>query len=285
MGAARVRDSADTRATRFLAALADPCRPSIDAHRAAVVVAHPDDETIGCGAQLFRLKGLTLVLVTDGAPRNLADARQHGFASALAYASAREHELGHALSIAGVPPAARVNFGIPDQEVASALCELTGRLAALFAAREIEIVLTHALEGGHPDHDATAFAVHAAVHVLCQEGRDVDILEMPFYRASSSGMATQRFLSRPDCPETVILLPDGEQVLKRRMMAAHLTQQQTLAPFSVAAETYRRAPDYDFAAPPTEGGLLYERYDWGMSGERWRALVTEARRDLALGGP
>lgn len=70
--------------------------------RVAVVGAHPDDETIGAGAQLARLRRLTLVHVTDGAPRNGRDAAAAGFADPRAYAEARRAELDAALA-AGAP--------------------------------------------------------------------------------------------------------------------------------------------------------------------------------------
>jgi hypothetical protein len=47
----------------------------IDARQIAARAAHPDDETIGCGAQLPRLSGITIVTVTDGAARDLVDRR------------------------------------------------------------------------------------------------------------------------------------------------------------------------------------------------------------------
>ncbi len=40
------------------------------AERVMIVVAHPDDETIGLGAQLRRFEDALLVHVTDGAPRD-----------------------------------------------------------------------------------------------------------------------------------------------------------------------------------------------------------------------
>ena len=63
----------------------------------AVVVAHPDDETIGLGAQLGRFDDALLVHVTDGTPRDGEDARNYGFAGVADYAAARAAELCAAL--------------------------------------------------------------------------------------------------------------------------------------------------------------------------------------------
>ncbi len=68
------------------------------ATRLMIVVAHPDDETIGIGGQLRRLRDVSLLHVTDGAPRDGEDAGRHGFAALADYAAARRQELAEALA-------------------------------------------------------------------------------------------------------------------------------------------------------------------------------------------
>ena len=63
-----------------------------------IVVAHPDDETIGLGAQLGRFEDALLVHVTDGAPRDGDDARNYGFASVADYAAARRSRAGRGVA-------------------------------------------------------------------------------------------------------------------------------------------------------------------------------------------
>jgi LmbE family N-acetylglucosaminyl deacetylase len=253
------------------------------AREVALVVAHPDDETIGAGAQFPHLRGLTVVHVTDGAPRNGADATAYGFALPGSYAAARRREVEAALACAGVGTEALVGLGVPDQEASLRLAEVAHALVRIFSERRIQLVLTHAYEGGHPDHDAVAFAVHAARRLLAAStGERIGIVEMPFYRADGSGWARQRFMPDPQHPEIAIPLSEADRALKRRMLDAHETQRGALAPFMLDCERFRAAPDYDFSEPPNGGQLLYERYPWGMTGARWRELAQRALAELGL---
>ena len=234
----------------------------------ALVVAHPDDETIAAGASLHLLPELLLVHVTDGAPRALADVAAAGFDAPAYYTAARRGELMAALDRAGAAPEL-VELGIVDQEASFAMAALARTLSRLFDARGIEVVITHAYEGGHPDHDATAFAVHAAAGHR-------PVLEFAGYHADPAGaLLTGRFLPGPD--PTVIMLTEAERARKRAMFDCFRTQAGTLKAFGTDKESFRPAPAYDFMEPPLPGRLNYEHWGWSMTGARWRALAQAAR--------
>jgi N-acetylglucosamine malate deacetylase 2 len=229
-----------------LLAFEEPC---------AIIVAHPDDETIGAAAQLARFRHLTLVHVTDGAPRDGRDARAAGFDVPHRYAAARRAELVAALAAGGVEPDEILSLGHVDQEAVYGIAVIAEALAGIVASRRIATVLTHAYEGGHPDHDAVACAVARA--------RPARIVEMAGYNAFGYG----RFIGGPG---VTYRLSAAEQARKRGMLACFASQAAVLAPFPLDAERFRLAPPYDFTAPPHPGRLRYEEFGWALDGPAWR---------------
>jgi LmbE family N-acetylglucosaminyl deacetylase len=144
-------------------------------------------------------------------------------------------------------------------------------------ARETGLVFTHAYEGGHPDHDATTFAVHVAARLVARAGGIAPlVLEFPLYRAVDGSMAAQCFVPSDAAREVALPLSPRSRARKRLMLACHATQARTLARFSVEVERFRRAPAYDFTALPNDGVLYYERFDWGLDGREWIVLVKAA---------
>jgi N-acetylglucosamine malate deacetylase 2 len=249
-----------------------------------IIAAHPDDEVIGAGAHLFHWRDhVRFVHVTDGAPRNLQDAKAHGFANRARYAAARRAELNAALKLAGISPRQSSHLNIADQESWLHLVELTQLLLRHFEDLSPGAVLTHPYEGGHPDHDATAFGVHAACLLLSQKGVPApSIFEMTSYHSRGGQMSSGEFLPDAEGPILSRQLTPEQQVLKHRLLGCFITQQKVLAGFNFQTESFRQAPIYDFTAPPHAGTLYYEQFDWGTTGAAWRARAAEALADLQI---
>jgi LmbE family N-acetylglucosaminyl deacetylase len=258
----------------------DPARFSV-----TVVAAHPDDEIIGAGVRLGKLSRVSIVYLTDGSPRNMRDARALGFSSVREYARARSSEALAALSLCGVSPAQVFSSRRPDQQAAYNLAFLSRTVASIFRRLASDIVLTHPYEGGHPDHDSGAFCVHTA-SALLRRARlkpPTAIIEFTSYHAGDEGIESGRFLDNGG-QVRVLALASEEQRLKLEMLAQHRTQRQVLSQFSVATESFRLAPNYDFTNPP-DAPIYYDRFDWGLKSADWTALASTAIRKLKFQPP
>lgn len=238
--------------------------------RVAVVVAHPDDETLWAGALLGRLGDGLLIHLTDGAPEDMADARRLGFATREEYAATRAAELDRALQALGYA-GERLGYGVRDQEAVFHLDAVADRLTADLAGAAV--VATHPYEGGHPDHDAAAWAVRRAADRL-----GVPVVEFACYQEQDGERRFGRFWPDNGAPEQVRALLPADAARIDAALRAHASQAAVFGDWRPAAERWRPAPRYDFAAPPPSGNALYDRFDWRMTSGRWRAL---AERELA----
>ena len=252
-----------------------------------IVAAHPDDETIGMGAQLCHLDGALLVHVTDGAPRDGEDMGRHGFGRPQDYAAARRAELMNALEAGGARVVRTTVFGIPDKKACGDLAGLARRLAQLLNSEKPSAVFTHAYEGGHPDHDACAFAVHAACGML-GAGSAPDIVEMALYHRHDARLVRGEFLERSpssrgsDTRVAALRLDAVERRRKQLMIESFATQRWLLAGFPLDYERLRLAPDYNFCKPPHHGALHYETFGWDITGAQWRQRAAAALVELGL---
>jgi N-acetylglucosamine malate deacetylase 2 len=246
-----------------------------------VVAAHPDDETIGAAGILGHMSDPVVLHVTDGSPLNSEFAHWAGFSSREAYAAARRNELSRALELAGIPEARRFALGFPDQGVSYDLVGLTHAMSQVLLELRPEAVLGHPYEGGHPDHDATAFALHAACRRMHRAPR---IFEFPSYHAAGpadSSLESGRFLPGQDAGE-VFVLSARDRRRKEAMMACFESQAEVLRNFQCVEERFREAPAYNFERPPHAGRLFYETFPSGISPAKWLALAASALRELEV---
>ncbi len=246
-----------------------------------MVAAHPGDETIGAGGLLSRIQEPVIVEVTGGAPANPDWAQRTGYTSSEEYARARRQELLNALDFAGMSEKRLRPLHFTDQETWTRLAELTTRLKELLDELRPRTVLTHPYEGGHPDLDSTAFAVHAACLLI---DHPPNVYEFTSYHATggdTNGLETGRFLPGGDLGQPIALTTE-ERERKCRMIECFASQRDLLRHVAVDVERFRPAPVYDFTQPPHPGLLFYERFAWGTTGNQWRLAAALALRSLGI---
>lgn len=241
--------------------------------RVLVVAAHPDDETIGASTMLATQHEVTVIHVTDGAPRDRRWWPRDAPSSREEYARLRRREADAALALVGIGAERIHRLGLVDLEACRALPDLITAIRDALDRERPELVITHAYEGGHPDHDAVAFAVAEA----CAEVPAPLVVEMALYHGASGELRAGEHI--PGAPALAIALAPAERTRRAAMLDCFASQRATIAPFrAIDREVFRCAPTYDFARPPHRGPLLYERWGFPVTGTEWRELALRARK-------
>lgn len=246
----------------------------------AVIVAHPDDEVIGAGGLISRLNNVTVLHITDGVPGN-GYVIEAGFSKRSEYAQARRTECRKALALANVDPDHVIEFGLGSRQTSLKLADLTRRVASFLRHTSPDVVLTHPYEGGHPDHDATAFATHAALRLLRINGfKPPSVFEIALRPSRDGSKRVLDFLPSAAAEITTLLLDEKARELKRQMFACFTTRPDLQREASFNRERFRRPPRYDFAAPPKGANQNYESLGAAVNVAEWQALVREAWSNL-----
>ena len=120
--------------------------------------------------------------VTDGA--HDASAFENGFVDRRHYASARRAELVDALSTIGIPISALLEVGLEDMTAYKHLDLLVAKIVQILERNRADLVITHAFEGGHPDHDSVALATVLACSLIV---KSLTVLEFPLYSKGVAG--------------------------------------------------------------------------------------------------
>jgi N-acetylglucosamine malate deacetylase 2 len=232
--------------------------------RTLILVAHPDDETFGCGALIQCMSEPIVVFATDGAPWDTYFWEKHG--SRLRYARLRQEEARTALALAGVneivflAEEAEGKELFVDQDLFHCIPEAVARLTAIVTRYRPSALLTSAYEGGHPDHDVCSF-----LSFLLGRERRLPVWEFPLYhRTDANGGVFQQF-AETGPSETVLEITSEESKTKREMLAAYPSQGSFSLNFDLAKERFRPQYAYDYSQPPQVGAINYETWQWPMT--------------------
>lgn len=248
---------------------------------ALFIVAHADDEVLAAGAHLGSFRKVSMIHTTDGAA-DRRSARARGFATRVEYARARRAEL-QAVLAAGRVSADCHELAVRCLEASFRLASMTRQLTRLIGRIAPDIVFTQVYEGGHPDHDATAFAVRAALRRLAAPP---PLWELTGYHRAGGRIVRGQFPNAGGAPTVCLTLGPEARARKRRMLDGFRSQLDVVAQFPLDAEMFRIAPEHDFSQAPHAGTLGYEPEGFGMDPRLWRALARVAERQLrpGLGG-
>lgn len=243
-----------------------------------VLIAHPDDEAVGCGALLQRMCEPVVVFATDGAPRDPYFWRSYG--SREAYAELRRQEARAALTLAGVRHIEFLRAGegyFTDQELFRCLRPAPESLSALVRRYSPQALLTLAYEGGHPDHDSCSFLTSV---LACRFS--LPAWEMPLYFRRADGVALYQQFRSLNGTEVSLQPAAPEQKTKHAMLAAYASQGEMLKQFSAAREWFRPQAAYDYSQPPHAGVLNYEAWGWPIKGAEVSAAFVNFLQSAEL---
>lgn len=243
-----------------------------------VLVAHADDESVGYGALLQRMRESVVVIATNCAPRDQFFWHRHG--SRENYAAVRREEAKRAMPLAKVRELVFLSESdnrLEDQRLFLNLTPAYALLEQLVNRFRPQSIATLAYEGGHPDHDSCS-----VLGARLGEQFGIPVWEAPLYhRAGNNGspnadsaMRLQEFI-HPRGNELSIQISDEELECKRAMCMKYSSQGNFLDTFDVRREVVRPQAKYNYGQPPHSGRTNYEQWQWWMSSQEVSAKFLE----------
>ena len=274
--------------------------------RVLVLVAHADDESVGYGGLLQKMREAVVVIATDGAPRDEYFWGRYG--SREKYAAVRREEARRAMRVAGVRELVLLaeedgrleGRRFEDQRLFLNLATAYGLLQKLAERVRPEAIATLAYEGGHPDHDSCSL-LGARLGAQLR----VPVWEAPLYNRAGgeSELRLQEFLCENGTEARVEMT--AEELERKRAMCAQYASQGALLRdvdsksvdsksvnlrsgelpgFDAGREVVRPQVKYDYGRPPHEGRTNYECWQWWMSAREVSARFAECSAESVESG-
>jgi LmbE family N-acetylglucosaminyl deacetylase len=244
--------------------------------RVLVLVAHADDESVAYGALLQKMREPTVVIATDGCPRD--EYFWGRFGSREAYREVRREEARQAMQAVGVGAPvllADEDARLEDQRLFLNLDVAWALLLPMAEKTKPEAIATLAYEGGHPDHDSCSL-----LSARLGKRLGVPVWETAVYSRGAAAPGevgppmVQRFLVESG-EEAAVAISEAELERKRRMCAQYASQGDFLQIFDARREVVRPQIKYDYSRAPHAGRTNYEEWQWWMSAQQVCAKFSE----------
>lgn len=223
--------------------------------RILVLVPHPDDEIVMCGAAIGRARAVgaavhALYLTTGCIAReNLWAWQRFNHAENL---RARRIEGEQVAAMRGILPVAWSDR--PTRAVWRNLPRVWQEVQDAIKKIDADQIWVPAYEGGHIDHDATNGLASAL------KGK-IQVVEFAAYNWNHGKTQAQTFPLASDRDFSLFLTTE-EKEFKKICLANYISEQKNLSYIGTAQESCRPLFDYDYTKPPHPGTLWYARFHW-----------------------
>lgn len=223
--------------------------------RILILAAHPDDEVVACAASIARARArgatVSVLFLTNGciAQSALWPWQRKRYDK---FVAARRAEGEKAAILLGVLPVGWAER--PARSLWKELPVVFREVSETIDRYRPDQLWVPAYEGGNPDHDALN-----AIGFKCKQR--MSVLEFAEYNFFGGEARSNQFVSSD---ETVRLaeLTAEEQADKKKALAVYASEKGNLSYVKTAQESYRPLSLYDYARPPHQGTLWYERFQW-----------------------
>lgn len=223
--------------------------------RILILVPHPDDEVVGFAAIIGRAQRegaeVFALYLTNGciAQDTLWPWRRKRYG---AYVSRRRAEAEQVARLLNIAPAGWSDR--PARNLWRNLQEVYSEVAQAVENYKIDQLWLPAYEGGNADHDGLNAVGQAFTTRL-------SVLEFAEYNFNGGKARAQEFPASYGAEQLVMLATD-EQARKLALLKIYASEKNNLGYVEVVRECFRPLAAYDYAKPPHDGTLWYERFQW-----------------------